>query len=116
MLVRCIAILISSWMPALAAILPFGSALAANALISGALGTIFALGSLSDNRLRIATGVIGVWIALSPFVFSSTLLEKALVVSWGAITCLGVIEPHRPSARSAGRPGLRSANFSGSDG
>ena len=87
---RCVAILIGAWLPMLAGILPLGPTHTANAIVAGTLATVFSLASLSDNRFRIATAVVGAWVALAPFVFDSTLLEKVLTVSWGVtmFTCM----------------------------
>jgi hypothetical protein len=87
---RCVAILIGAWLPMLAGILPLGPTHTANAIVAGTLATLFSLASLSDNRFRTATAVVGAWVALSPFVFDSTLVEKVLTVSWGVtmFTCM----------------------------
>ena len=75
MVSRCVAILIGTWFPMLALILPLGPTHTVNAIIAGVLATVLSLASLSDNRFRIATAAVGGWVALSPFLFSSTLLE-----------------------------------------
>jgi hypothetical protein len=93
MLSRCIAILIGTWLPMLAVILPFGPTHTANAIIAGVLATALSLASLSDNRFRVATAVVGGWVALSPFVFPSTLLEEVVTVTWGVITFVCMIGP-----------------------
>ena len=87
---RCVAILIGAWLPMLAGILPLGPTHTANAIVAGTLATMLSLASLSDNRFRIATAVVGAWVALAPFVFDSTLVEKVLTVSWGVtmFTCM----------------------------
>jgi len=90
---RCVAILIGTWLPMLAVVVPFGSTHLANALIAGTLGTLLSLASLSDNRFRVAAAVVGGWVALSPFVFSSTLVEKWLTVSWGVTMFVCMIGP-----------------------
>ena len=87
---RCVAILIGVWLPMLAGILPLGPTHTANAIVAGTLAALFSLASLSDNRFRVATAVVGAWVALAPFVFDSTLVEKVLTVSWGVtmFTCM----------------------------
>jgi hypothetical protein len=90
---RCVAILIGTWLPMLAVILPLGPIHTANAIIAGVLATALSLASLSDNRFRVATAVVGAWVALTPFVFSSTLLEKVLTVTWGTIIFVCMIGP-----------------------
>jgi len=93
MVSRCIAILISAWFPTLAVILPLGPTHTTHAVVAGILATVLSFGSLSDNRLRIPTAVVGAWVALSPFVISSTLLEKVLAVSWGMTMFVCMIGP-----------------------
>jgi hypothetical protein len=93
MLSRCIAILIGTWLPMLAVILPVGPTQTANAIIAGVLATALSLASLSDNRFRVATAVVGGWVALSPFLFSSTLLERVLTVSWGVTILVCMVGP-----------------------
>jgi hypothetical protein len=93
MLSRSVAILIGTWLPMLAVILPFGPTHTANAIIAGVVATALSLASLSDNRFRVATAVVGGWVALSPFVFSSTLLERVLTVSWGVTMFVCMIGP-----------------------
>ena len=87
---RCVAILIGTWLPMLAVILPLGPTHTVNAIFAGTLATLLSLASLADNRFRIATAVVGGWVALAPFVFDSTLVEKVLTVSWGVtmFTCM----------------------------
>lgn len=93
MLSRCVAILIGAWLPMLAGVLPLGPTHTANAIIAGTLATLFSLAALSDNRFRVATAVVGGWVALAPFVFDSTLLEKVLTVSWGVTMFVCMIGP-----------------------
>ena len=87
---RCVAILIGTWLPMLAVILPLGPTHTINAIFAGTLATLFSLATLSDNRFRVATAVVAGWVALAPFVFDSTLVEKVLTVSWGVtmFTCM----------------------------
>jgi len=87
---RCVAILIGTWLPMLAVILPLGPTHTVNAIVAGTLAAAFSLASLSDNRFRVATAVVGAWVALAPFIFDSTLVEKVLTVSWGVtmFTCM----------------------------
>jgi hypothetical protein len=90
---RCVAILIGTWLPMLAVIVPFGPTHTVNAIIAGIVATALSFASLSDNRFRVATAVIGGWVALSPFLFSSTLVEEALTVSWGVTMFVCMIGP-----------------------
>jgi hypothetical protein len=103
MVARSVAILVNAWLPVLAAILPLGDFHTTHALIAGAVTTVLALGSLSDDRLRIAAAAVGGWVALSPFVFASTLLEKVLTVSWGVLTIVCMMGPFS-QPRSRPRP------------
>ena len=93
MLSRCVAILIGTWLPMLAVILPLGPTHTINAIFAGTLATLFSLASLADNRFRVATAVVGGWVALAPFVFDSTLVEKVLTVSWGVTMFVCMIGP-----------------------
>jgi hypothetical protein len=90
---RCVAILIATWFPMLAVILPLGPAHTANTIVAGTVATLLSLASLSDNRARVVTAVVGGWVALAPFVFSSTLVEKMLTVSWGVTMFVCMIGP-----------------------
>ena len=90
---RSVAILIGAWLPMLAGILPLGPTHSANAIVAGTLAALFSLASLTDNRFRTATAVVGAWVALAPFVFDSTLVEKVLTVSWGVTMFVCMIGP-----------------------
>jgi hypothetical protein len=93
MLSRSIAILIGTWLSMLAVILPLSPAHRVSALVAGIVGTLLSFASLSDNRARIGAAVVGAWVALSPFIFASTLLEEVLTVSWGMTTFVCMIGP-----------------------
>lgn len=99
MLSRSISILISAWLPMLAAVLPIGPVHLTNALISGTVATLLSFAALSDNRARIAMAVVGGWVALSPFIFDSTLTEQVLTVSWGVLTFVHLIGPFSDAPR-----------------
>jgi len=99
MLSRSISILISAWLPMLAAVLPIGPVHLTNALICGTLATLLSFAALSDNRARIAMAVVGAWVALSPFIFDSTLTEQVLTVSWGVLTFVHLIGPFSDAPR-----------------
>jgi hypothetical protein len=99
MLSRSIAILIGTWLPMLAVILPLGPVHTANAIVAGVAATLLSLAALADDRARIAAAVVGGWVALSPFIFDSTLLEKVLTVSWGVTTFVCLIGPFSASPR-----------------
>src|SRR5262249_20083555 len=84
MLSRMLAIVISSWLPVMALILPMSAVHRASALVSGIVATVLAAFSLVDNRARYGAALVGAWVAVSPFlILGSTLLEKVVTVSWG---------------------------------
>jgi len=94
MLSRMLAIVISSWLPVLGVILPFGVAHRTNALVAGSVATLLAAFSLMDRRARFGAALVGGWVALSPFlILSSTLLEKVVTVSWGVTMFTWLIGP-----------------------
>jgi hypothetical protein len=80
---RCIAILVCSMLPMFAATLPIGPAHTANLMVSGIVATLLCFGALVDNRFRFGVAIVGGWVALSPFVIWSTLLEQVIAVSSG---------------------------------
>jgi low temperature requirement protein LtrA len=93
-----LAIVISSWLPALGLILPFGAAHRANALVAGIVGTVLCALSLADRRARFGAALVGAWVALSPFlILQSTLLEKVVTVSWGVAMFTWLIGPFSES-------------------
>jgi len=98
MLSRSVAILIGSWLPMLAVMLPLGRFHTANAIIAGIVGTLLSLAALADDLGRIGAAIVGAWVALSPFIFPSTLLEKVVTVSWGITMFAFMIGPfsHAP--------------------
>ena len=115
---RSVGILIGAWLPMLAVTLPIGPVHTANALIAGILATVLSLAALADDRARIGTAVVGAWVALSPFIFTSTLLEEVLTVSWGVTIFVCMIGPfsaapqrrdrrRAPGAQASGRGGAR---------
>src|SRR5262245_53799452 len=100
MLSRSFAVLIGSWLPMLAVMLPLGPVHRANAIVAGIAVTLLSLAALADNRARIAAAVVGGWVALSPFIFSSTSIEKVLTVSWGVATFVCLIGPFSDAPRT----------------
>jgi hypothetical protein len=96
---RSIAILIGTWLPMLAVILPLGPAHTANAIVAGVAATLLSFAALADDRARVGAAAVGAWVALSPFIFDSTLLEKVLTVSWGVTTFVCLIGPFSASPR-----------------
>ena len=100
MFARSLAVLISSWLPCAALILPFGRAHTLNALIAGTLAVVLSGFSLSSTRIGNLVSVIGVWVALTGFIFPSTLLEEVVVVSWGVVMFICMFAPFREPARA----------------
>jgi len=43
--------------------------------------------------LPFGTAIVGAWVALSPFIFSATLIEKVVTVSWGVAVFVHLIGP-----------------------
>jgi hypothetical protein len=97
---RSLAILISPWLPCAALILPFGQAHTVNALVAGTLAVALSAFSLTSKRMGSLVSGIGVWVALTGFIFPSTLLEEAVVVSWGAVMFICMFAPFREPARA----------------
>ena len=99
MLSRSISILIGAWLPMLAAVLPIGPVHLTNAIISGTLATLLSFAALTDDRARIGMAIVGAWVALSVFIFRSTLIEQVLAVSWGVVTFVHLIGPFSDAPR-----------------
>jgi len=99
MLSRSIAILLSSFLPTAALILPLSPAHKINALVAGTLATILAAFSMAYDRARIGAVLIGAWVALAPFIFESTLVEKAVTVCWGTMMFVSLAGPFSESPR-----------------
>src|SRR5262245_47042583 len=99
MLSRSIAIVLGTWFPMLAVILPLGPVHTVNAIVAGTIATLLSFAALSDDRARIGAAVVGGWVALSPFILPATLLEKVLTVSWGVTMFVCMIGPFAQSPR-----------------
>jgi len=93
MLSRSVSIVISAWLVMAAGILPLSGFHMVNAIVAGVIATLLSFAALSDNRARIGVAVVGAWVALVPFIFDSTMLEKVLTVSWGVTTFVHMIGP-----------------------
>jgi hypothetical protein len=85
--------MIGTWLPMLAVVLPIGPVHTANAIIAGTIGTLLSLAALADDRARYGAAIVGAWVALSPFIFDSTLIEEVLTVSWGVTMFVGLMGP-----------------------
>jgi hypothetical protein len=90
---RMLAIVIASWLPMLGVILPVGAAHRANALIAGIAATVLSAFALGDQRARVGAALVGAWVALSPFVLGSTLIEQVMTVTWGVAMFTWLIGP-----------------------
>lgn len=99
MLSRSIAILFASFLPVAALILPLGPAHTVNAVIAGTLATLLAGLSMAYDRARIGAAAIGGWVALTAFIFPSTLIEEVLVVCWGTMMFAALVGPLSESPR-----------------
>ena len=96
---RCIAILVSAMLPMFAATLPLSPAHSANLMVSGIVATLLCFGALSDNRFRIGVALVGGWVAMSPYVFWSTLLEQVVAVSSGVAMFMFMVGPFSEAPR-----------------
>jgi hypothetical protein len=101
---RSLALLISPWLPCAALILPFGRAHTVNALVAGTLAVALSGFSLSSRRIGSLVSAIGIWVALTGFIFPSTLLEEVVVVSWGAVMFICMFAPFREPAQATAAP------------
>jgi hypothetical protein len=101
MLSRSLAILLAPLLPAAALIFPLGPAHVISALVAGILAMVLSAFSFVDDRARLGTVLLGAWVALSPFVFDSTLLEEVLTVSWGVTMFVCAIGPFSDTPRSS---------------
>jgi hypothetical protein len=109
MLSRILGVLIATWLPTFALILPLGRFHTADALVAGLAASVLAAFSLVSDRARVAAAMIGAWVAFTPFVFRSTLMELTLAVSWGVtlfVTLTGPFSraPDRLVVRRLPRP------------
>ena len=90
---RCIAILVCSMLPMFAATLPLGQTQAANLMVSGIVATLLSFGALIDNRFRFGVSLLGGWVALSPFVFTTTMIGEVFAVSSGVAMFVFMMGP-----------------------
>jgi hypothetical protein len=99
MLSRSIAILFASFLPTAALILPVSPAHKISALVAGTLATLLAALSMAYDRARIGAVLIGAWVALTPFIFPSTLVEGVLTVCWGTMMFVSLAGPFSATPR-----------------
>jgi hypothetical protein len=80
---RTIALIVASWLPCLAAILPFSPGHAVNATVAGLAATLFAGLAMVNDRARFAASLLGAYIAFTPLFSRGTLLEMVVQTCWG---------------------------------
>ena len=97
MLSRSIGIIIVTWLPCLALMLPLSPFHTANFIVSGLLATALAMFSMASDRARLGAAVIGAWVAFTPFVFRSTLTELVVAVCWGVTMFVSIGGPFSES-------------------
>jgi len=76
-----------------AATLPLGQTQAANLMVSGIVATLLSFGALIDNRFRFGVSLLGGWVALSPFVFTTTMIGEVFAVSSGVAMFVFMMGP-----------------------
>jgi hypothetical protein len=99
MVSRFLGILIAPWLLCAALILPIGPAHAINAAVVGPLALILCAFSWVDDRARFGAAILGAWVALTAFLFPSTLLEQVAVVPWGVAMFVSMAGPFSVPAR-----------------
>jgi hypothetical protein len=82
-----------------AATLPLSTPHMVNLMAAGILATLLSFGSLIDNRFRYGVALIGGWVALSPFVMWSTLIEGVVAVSSGVAMFVFMMGPFSEAPR-----------------
>jgi hypothetical protein len=83
MLSRSLGIIIATWLPCLALMLPLSPFHTANALIAGLAAVALSAFALVYDRARLGASIIGAWVAFTPFFVRSSLTELVLSVCWG---------------------------------
>ena len=109
MFTRAIGVLIASWLPTLAVILPLSSFHKANTLVAGLLATALAGVAMASDRARNAAAFVGAWVAFTPLVVRSSLLELVVCGCWGVTMFVSLGGPFSQTpqstfVRSAQRP------------
>jgi hypothetical protein len=99
MLSRCLAILFAPLLAFAPLVLPIGSLHAIDAVVAGTLATLLSMLSLTFDRARVGTAILGGWVALTAFIFPSTLLEEVVTVSWGVSMFALMVGPFSQAPR-----------------
>jgi hypothetical protein len=100
MLTRCLALLFIPILPFVPLMAPLSPAHATSAVVAGVVATVLAAFALVDDRARAAVAMVGGWVALSPFIFRSTLTEEVIAVCWGVGTFALMMGPLSAPPRS----------------
>jgi len=100
MLARCLAVLFIPILPFVPLFVPLSSAHAISAVVAGIVANALVAFALVDDRARTALAAVGAWVALSPFIFRSTLTEEAIAVCWGVGTFVLMAGPFSAPPRS----------------
>ena len=100
MLTRCLALLFVPILPFVPLMVPLSPAHATSAVIAGIVATLLVAFALIDDRARWAIAAVGGWVALSPFIFRSTLTEQVITVCWGVSTFVFMAGPFSARPRS----------------
>ena len=106
MLTRSLAILLAPWLPLAALILPMGAAHRIDDLVAGTIATILSALALASDRARIGAAVVGGWVALTAFIFPSTLLEAMVALSWGTLMLAWLAGPFSTAPQVSRELGL----------
>lgn len=93
MMSRALGILVVTWLPCLAVVLPLSPVHTVNAIVAGLVATALAALSLAYERARLGVSIVGLWVAFSPFVFRSSFTEIVLSVSWGISMWVAFVGP-----------------------
>ena len=93
MLSRSLAIIVSSWLPCFALILPLGRFHTVNALVAGTVATVLSALAMSNDKARVGASIVGAWVAFTPFIVQSTLIEIVMTTCWGVAMFVHLIGP-----------------------
>jgi hypothetical protein len=100
MMSRSFGILVASWLPCLALMLPLSPFHTVNAIVAGLAAVALSALSLAYERARMGAALVGVWVALTPFVFQSSFTGNVLAVCWGVTMFVTQCGPFSQKPRS----------------
>jgi hypothetical protein len=92
-----LAAIISSWLPALAPILPLSAAYQTNALVAGILATVLTGFSTVDDRARYGAAALAAWTGFMPLFVNASIVEFTLNTCWGVAMVSWLIGPFSQS-------------------